>query len=588
MFAEGPDGVGGGLDAVLEDAGVGALGGGGGADVEGHWGEAGGLVVAEHIDDGDAGEVVGAEGVDAGGAEAAARDAGGAEGLLVVAVELFTEEAEGLLGAEVGFEEEGVVDREDVGAGVEALGEAGDVGVGEGGGGGIVLEVVLEGDGIAGGGVVIEVGDGLVGDEVAGAGDEGVVGVLGGGEDAGVVGNEPFAGLAVDGGSVEEGYGDVVDVGGGGGSALRAVGDVGGGAKGVVREGGEAGGGTVGVGEADGNVEEGVADFGVGDVEVLVAEEEEELVFDDRAADGSAGGVAMELRDLLALGNVGVLLEEEGRGVEPIGAAMAVGGAVEDVGAGGGGEIDVGAGGRALFGVVHGGVDADLFDGFGGRCGEGVADGEIDGGGGLDDAAGAGVADAGVVDDAGGGDLGGGFAVEEVGGVDAVQEKGVGGVALAVGPDGLVAEAGVGAGAAGEFGVDAGGEDGEAGEGAGGERCGFDLGVLEDVAVSGVDGVEQGRGLDGDGFGDGADGELGGQADGAVCLDDDAGETLLREALAGEGEGVGADGEVGEAVGAGGAGLGGAGEAGAFVDGGDSDAGDDAASRVRDGADDVA
>ena len=101
----------------------------------------------------------------------------------------------------------------------------------------------------------------------------------------------------------------------------------------------------------------------------------------------------------------------------------------------------MGAAGGTLLGVVHGSVYAKFFDGFGGGSGESLADGEIGGSGalkGLGRRAGnaGGAADAGVVDDAGGSYLAGAFAVEEIAGVDAIEEKGVAGVALAVGPDG--------------------------------------------------------------------------------------------------------------------------------------------------------
>jgi hypothetical protein len=54
-----------------------------------------------------------------------------------------------------------------------------------------------------------------------------------------------------------------------------------------------------------------------------------------------------------------------------------------------------------LLSVIHGGIDADLRDGLGWGCRDRVADGEIDGRGGLDDAAGTTAGgDSGAVDDA--------------------------------------------------------------------------------------------------------------------------------------------------------------------------------------------
>ena len=55
--------------------------------------------------------------------------------------------------------------------------------------------------------------------------------------------------------------------------------------------------GAVRVGEADGHVEERVADLLVGDVQVLIGDEAEELVLDDGTAEGAAEDVAVQLRD---------------------------------------------------------------------------------------------------------------------------------------------------------------------------------------------------------------------------------------------------------------------------------------------------
>ncbi len=62
----------------------------------------------------------------------------------------------------------------------------------------------------------------------------------------------------------------------------------------------------------------GEADILIGIVNVLVADETEKLVFDERAADSSAGGVTVQFRILVIRGNVRVFLVEKGRGVEPI------------------------------------------------------------------------------------------------------------------------------------------------------------------------------------------------------------------------------------------------------------------------------
>ena len=108
-----------------------------------------------------------------------------------------------------------------------------------------------------------------------------------------------------------------------------------------------------------------------------------------------------------------------------------------------------------MLGIVHGCVDADLLDAFRGRRGQRVADGEIDRRTRLNHAAGATVAIAGAADHARGGDLAGALAIEQVAAVNAVQQEAVAGIALAVGPDGSVAQAGVDAGTARQLGIDA-------------------------------------------------------------------------------------------------------------------------------------
>src|SRR5580704_8487576 len=145
----------------------------------------------------------------------------------------------------------------------------------------------------------------------------------------------------------------------------------------------------------------------------------------------------MQAGHFVAGGDVRVGVVEEGGGIESVRTPMEIGAAVESVGAGGGAHVNVGAAGGTLLGVVHGSVHPKLFDRLRSGRGESLADGEIGGSGALQrfgsgagDACGA--ADAGVVDDAGRGHLAGAFAVEEIAGVDAVEEESVAGVALAV------------------------------------------------------------------------------------------------------------------------------------------------------------
>src|SRR5579863_4627819 len=297
--------------------------------------------------------------------------------------------------------------------------EAGEAGVGIGSDGGIVLVVILEGDGVFGSGVPIEIGDGLMSEEVGGAGNDGVFreadggsGAVGGGDQVLAVGHfgveesesdrADVPGSGADGGVGQSRGGPVTRNLLGGRVGTRAAVEI------VVDDGGEGGGGAV-VGEAGGNSESGEADLLVRSVVVLVADVAKELVFDDGPAEGAAGDDAMEVGIFLVGRDIGIGFEEERCGVEGVGAAIDVGAAVELVGAGGGAHVNVGAAGGTLLRVVHAGVDAQLLNGVGGRSGNGLADGEIGRGGGLHfgSAELGGAADAGVVDDARGGDLAG-------------------------------------------------------------------------------------------------------------------------------------------------------------------------------------
>ena len=67
---------------------------------------------------------------------------------------------------------------------------------------------------------------------------------------------------------------------------------------------------------------------------MLVSDEAEELVLDNRAAKGAAGDVAVQLRVLLIVRDVIVVLEEERRGIDPVGPAMPVERPVIHVGSG--------------------------------------------------------------------------------------------------------------------------------------------------------------------------------------------------------------------------------------------------------------
>jgi hypothetical protein len=151
------------------------------------------------------------------------------------------------------------------------------------------------------------------------------------------------------------------------------------GAEGIIRQCGEVGRTRpAGVAEAHRDIDERVAKLLIRDVQMLVREEAEEFVLDDGPTHGSTRNVAMQLGILHVLRHVRILLEEERRSVDPVSAVMHVGRTVKAISARRGAEIDVRAGGGTLFGVVHRSIHANFFNGLRSRCGNGIADGQID------------------------------------------------------------------------------------------------------------------------------------------------------------------------------------------------------------------
>ena len=224
----------------------------------------------------------------------------------------------------------------------------------------------------------------------------------------------------------------------------------------------------------------------VGVVKVLVGDEEEQLVLQHRPADRGPGSPAMQRRidqrlrkrAHSLLSKLVLLVEEEGRGVQSVIGKGSINLAMPVIGAGFGVDVDLRARGGSLLGVVHRGVDAQFLKKLRRRRRQAVADGAVDRGShgrcaadrpgaGRRGARGAAAADVEVV--ALRGQAAGGHAVEEVGRVHAVHLEGVGGSALAVGPDVLVAQAAVGVDAAEQFCVHARRKHGQLGEAAGGQ-----------------------------------------------------------------------------------------------------------------------
>src|SRR5258708_35838689 len=166
----------------------------------------------------------------------------------------------------------------------------------------------------------------------------------------------------------------------------------------------------------------------------------------------------MQFGAFLVGGNVGVGIEKEWIGIESVSAAIYVSAAMKNVRAGSGAHINVRAAGGTLLGVIHAGIHAQFLDRFRSGSWQRLPDGEIRRCGALNHggAGAGGAADAGVGDHPRGSPGTGALAIKKIAGVDTIQQKRVAGVALAVGPYRLVAEPGVGAGAAGKFGSDAG------------------------------------------------------------------------------------------------------------------------------------
>src|SRR5579863_1540666 len=134
---------------------------------------------------------------------------------------------------------------------------------------------------------------------------------------------------------------------------------------------------------------------------------------------------------------------------------------------------DVRAAVVALGGVVLRRVDGNLLNGIRGRSGKCLANRSIHRCAGLGGAARTEVL-TGVEHEAVLTHLASGISVKEVVGTDAVQGKGVAGVPVSVGEDGLIAKAGVGAPSTEEVRMNAGAKNRELCEAARAEWCGFD------------------------------------------------------------------------------------------------------------------
>ena len=238
------------------------------------------------------------------------------------------------------------------------------------------------------------------------------------------------------------------------------------------------------------------SDFLVRIVQVLVADIAEKFVLDERPAERAARGVTVQFRHFFIGRDVGVGLVEIGGGVERVGSAMQVGAAVNVVRSGGSAQVDMRAARRTLLRIVHRGIDAHFLQKFRRRRGQCLADCEVGRRAALDDFRGGG-AQAGVscvVHNASGRHRTGALAVEQIAGIHSVQQKGIARVPLAIGPDGSVAEPGVGSRAGRKLRVHSGRKNDKLGETPVWDRDRIDLLLFKNVNVGGVDGIDE-RGL---------------------------------------------------------------------------------------------
>src|SRR5580698_263967 len=116
---------------------------------------------------------------------------------------------------------------------------------------------------------------------------------------------------------------------------------------------------------------------------MLVGDKTEELVLEDGAAEGATHEITMQLGILQIVGNIHIVLEEEGGGIDPVRATTTIECAVICVRTGGGAHINVCTRGGTLLRVIHRSVDTDLGDRLRSRSRNGIANREIDRGCGL-------------------------------------------------------------------------------------------------------------------------------------------------------------------------------------------------------------
>ena len=172
---------------------------------------------------------------------------------------------------------------------------------------------------------------------------------------------------------------------------------------------------------------------------------------------------------------------------------MDIGAPVQTIGAGGRAHVDVRAAGGTLLRVVHAGVDAQFLNRLRSGRRQSLPDRQIGRCGALNfrRAGLGGAADPGVIYHASRRHGTGALPIEQIAGVDAVQQKGIAGVALPIGPDRLVTQSSVRTCAARQLRVYTRRENCQPRETAGGQRHIQNLIFLQNVSVRGVHRVQQ-------------------------------------------------------------------------------------------------
>ena len=266
----------------------------------------------------------------------------------------------------------------------------------------------------------------------------------------------------------------------------------------------------------------------IGDADALIRQEIKQLVFLNRPAQRSAELVAGEEGHFVDNGR-GCVVEER-RSVHVAVLELFVDFAVQLVSTGLGQHADVRSAIGALRGVVHGGVHGNLLDRLGRRCGKGLADGAVHRGAGLQRAARAKIL-TGVQSEAVLAHLAGGVSIEQIVGAYAVQRKAVAGVALPIGEDGLIAEAGVAARTPQKIRVNPRTHDRQLREAARAERRLLDRKLIDNISGRGVHLVHQRRADHVNRRRNRTDSEVAVDRSGSVAIDDDLSVGLCVEAF---------------------------------------------------------